>query len=72
MEATVITEVTTAEIRDLISTFSVATMIEGAMYRLIVIADLSVVGRHIPAADMAAVTDINDNQHNAFDKNRPD
>ena len=75
-EATLITEVTMAGIRGLISIFSAATMTEVAMCRLIVIADQSVVQLHIPAeAVMAAVGTvvvISDESQNFLDKNRPD
>ena len=54
-----ITEVTTAGIRGLISIFSAATMTEGAMCRRIVNADLSVVRpRTLPASATVVVAAI--------------
>jgi predicted chitinase len=67
------TEVTT---EDRISIFLAVVMTEGAMYRLIVIADRKVVGRLTlvvgAVAAMAAAEAIGNELHNSIDKNRPD
>jgi hypothetical protein len=75
-EATSMTVVITAGIRDLIFIFSAVTMTGAAMCRLIVIADRSVVQLHTPAeAVMAAVATvavmaaaISDEPHNFLNK----
>jgi hypothetical protein len=72
-EATEMTAVTTVGIQGLISIFLAATMTEGAMCRLIVIADRSVVLRRIPAEAVMAVATtvvvIGDESQNFLDKN---